>query len=98
MLELQFRVVLIELPADETVTEVHGLVNALLAKTVPVVLCGAETDQAAVRQSLSGSLASEGLLVTEMQLHVPNPQTHHRFRFNVLKVTLLHMLPLPFRV
>ena len=98
LLALNFHSVLVELDGLTAVTEVHGLVAQVLAKGAPVVLCGAEADQAAVRQSLKAPLEGEGLLQTDIALHVPAPNAADKYRFKLLKICVLHRLPLPVRV
>ena len=95
---LSYRAVLVELPAGENVTELHGFVLRLLAGGVPVVLCGPEAEQAMVRQNLAVCLADEGLQTADVALYTPSRTVADKYRFRAQKLTVLTVGPLKFKV
>jgi hypothetical protein len=95
---LAYRTVLVEVQKDDNLTELHGYAHRLLANNVPVVLCGTDADQMALRQGLTASLGSNGLVTTDVALHLPSHTPGDRYRFRVLRLTILTTAPLGFRV
>ncbi len=95
---LAYRAVLVELQHGDNLTDLHGYVHRLLANNVPLVLCGSDAEMMAMRQSLLAAMGDEGLQAVDVALHQPNHNPNDRFRFRVLRLTLLTTKPLAFRV
>ena len=98
LMALCYRAMIVELATGDNVVELHGYVLRLLANNVPVVLCGADVEQVAVRQSVTAALDSIELKVADMALHIPSHSVTGRYKYDVLRLTVLSSAPLKMRV
>jgi hypothetical protein len=96
--QLYFRTVLVELAPGDNVTDIHGFVQRTLASNMTVVLCGAEVDQVTVRSALMTNLRGEGLREYDVFMYVPSHTVGDAYRYRMVKLTVLTIPPLPFKV
>ena len=95
---LGYRATVVEVLPGDNVADVHSYAHRLLANNVPLLLCGSDIDVQAVKQSLMARLSGDGLQVVDVALHLPSHSVQDRFRFRVLRLVIMTIGPLGFRV
>ena len=94
--DLQYRLVILEVADEEHPAGVHAMLQRLLLKDVPILLCGNGTEVTLALQTLQYQITDQ-MHTTEMALHRPAPPSS-QYRFHNMRLVILSKAPVPYKV